>query len=111
MAADEMPSASGVLRGSLPVPAISRLVRQAGINESRLNPATPTPACLRNALRLDVIAWAFNQSLRPELKTSVEFAGDSDYSLASSRRVMAPGLQPRQNRPVVGRVPSPGVPI
>ena len=55
MAADEMPSASGVLRGSLPEPAISRLVRQAGINESRLNPANPTPACLRNALRFNVI--------------------------------------------------------
>jgi hypothetical protein len=50
-----MPSASGVLRGSLPWLAISWVVLQAGMTESSPSPAAPTPACLRNVLRFSVM--------------------------------------------------------
>ena len=36
---------------------------------------------------------------------------NSHYGPVTPRRVRAPGLHPPQNRPLVGRVPSPGVPI
>jgi hypothetical protein len=35
---------------------------------------------------------------------------NSHYGLVTPRRVRAPGLHPLQNRPLVGRVPPPGVP-
>jgi hypothetical protein len=35
---------------------------------------------------------------------------NSHYGPVTPRRVRAPGLHPPQNRPLVGRVPSPGVP-
>src|SRR5947199_4115900 len=36
---------------------------------------------------------------------------NSHFGRLDPRRVRAPGLQPSQNRPLVGRVPSPGVPF
>ena len=39
------------------------------------------------------------------------FHSNSHYGPVTPRRVRAPGLHPPQNRPLVGRVPSPGVPI
>jgi hypothetical protein len=36
---------------------------------------------------------------------------NSHYGPVNARRVRAPGLHPPQNRAVVGRVPSPGIPL
>src|ERR1035437_3264276 len=59
MPADETPSASGVLRGSLSAPAAGWIVRHPGTNESKPIPAAPTPTCLRNALRFKLMPRGF----------------------------------------------------
>ena len=55
----------------------------------------------------------YPQRPRPRLcgKTGAGDSSSSHYGPVIPRRVRAPGLHPPQNRPLVGRVPSPGVPI
>src|ERR1035438_6356540 len=52
-------------------------------------------------------AFAEAAGVRP----SPPLPSNSHYGPVTPRRVRAPGLHPPQNRHLVGRVPSPGVPI
>ena len=56
-----------------------------------------------------MLAWD-DQNRREAFYTNRQ-SSNSHYGPVTPRRVRAPGLHPPQNRPLVGRVPSPGVPI
>ena len=99
-------------------------VAEGGMSYSGIAQSTPTPR-----LDNDLVAWELSgggtfaqYEWRAPLGTpgapvvrdapkgqSLAQRSNSHYGLVTPRRVRAPGLHPPQNRPLVGRVPSPNV--
>ena len=96
------------------MPSITTPVPRAGL-------AGPSPESPRSTS--DRRSEVLRRDCRPNSIQCEEYAGilsvhvarsgdsNSHYGSATPRRVRAPGLHPAQNRPLVGRVPSPGVPF